>query len=291
MPCGLRGQFDVSSFEPSPQPWTTLPCASNSRTGGAGAQQVAIGGFCTIDVSSSVSVSGRCVTQMWPRASTKTPVTAPRIQLFGSSSGHAGSTLKDGVPARGGPPSRVALWRPRASGPTASAISAATQRNAVEPAARPQTAIRGFCMAATIPRAFQPSSPAVRDELAQVLLQHRQRYRAQRQNRVVEAPLVERRAEFFLGLGAKPPDQQFAELVGERLSRPGDVAFDLGRDLVLGERRMLSQVVHRALTAPPELVDAGVDDEPGGAPRFVRQAPEVLVRSFVDPHQRAQPFG
>src|SRR6188474_1984602 len=97
MPCGLRGHAEVSFMGPWPQPRTTLPCASNSTTGGAGAQQVAIGGFCTIDVSSSVSVSGRCVTQMWPLASTNTPVTAPRIQLFGISSGQDGSTLNDGA--------------------------------------------------------------------------------------------------------------------------------------------------------------------------------------------------
>src|SRR6476620_7297522 len=100
MPCGLRGHADVSFIGPWPQPCTTLPCASNSTTGGAGAQHVAIGGFCTIDVSSSVSVSGRCVTQTWPFASTKTPVTAPRIQLFDISSGQVGSTLNDGAPAR-----------------------------------------------------------------------------------------------------------------------------------------------------------------------------------------------
>ena len=32
-------------------------------------------------------------------------------------------------------------------------------------------------------------------------------------------------------------DLQFAELVGQRLSRPGNVAIDLGGDLVLGQRR------------------------------------------------------
>src|SRR5581483_8098988 len=99
MPCGLRGQLEVSSIDPWPQPWTTLPGASNSMTGGAAAQQVAVGGVCCADVSSSVSVSGRCVTQTCCFESTNTPVTAPRIQLFGISSGHDGSTLKDGTAA------------------------------------------------------------------------------------------------------------------------------------------------------------------------------------------------
>src|SRR4051812_34331339 len=98
MPCGLRGQLDVSSFEPCPQPCTSLPCASNSSTGGAAVQQVPIGGVCSAYSSSSVSVSGRCVTHTCCFASTKTPVTAPIIHLFGISSGHDGSTLKVGTP-------------------------------------------------------------------------------------------------------------------------------------------------------------------------------------------------
>src|SRR6185503_9820661 len=98
MPWGLRGQADVSSIDPFPHPWTTFPCASNSMTGGAATQQVPIGGFCSTDVSSSVSVSGRCVTQTCCLASTNTPVTAPRIHLLGISSGHDGSTLNDGTP-------------------------------------------------------------------------------------------------------------------------------------------------------------------------------------------------
>src|SRR5918911_5022679 len=96
MPCGLRGQFEVSSSEPWPHPCTTLPCASNSRTGGAATQQVPIGGFCCADVSSSVSVSGRWVTHTCCFESTNTPVTAPRIHLFGISSGHDGSTVNVG---------------------------------------------------------------------------------------------------------------------------------------------------------------------------------------------------
>jgi hypothetical protein len=96
MPCGFRGQLDVSSIGPWPHPWTTLPCASNSITGGAATQQVPIGGCCCAEVSSSVSVSGRCVTQTCCFESTNTPVTAPRIHLFGISSGHDGSTVKAG---------------------------------------------------------------------------------------------------------------------------------------------------------------------------------------------------
>src|SRR4029079_7202725 len=101
---GLRGQVEVSSIAPWPQPCTSLPCASNSITGGAATQQVPIGGFVWTVFSASVSVSGRWVTQTCCFESTNTPVTAPRIHLFGISSGHDGSTLKRGAPAAGDGP-------------------------------------------------------------------------------------------------------------------------------------------------------------------------------------------
>ncbi len=71
------------------------------------------------------------------------------------------------------------------------------------------------------------------------------------------------RPELFLGFTAVPADLQLAELVGEGLSGPGDVAFDLGGDLVLGERGVGAQVVHRLLAAPAELMDARCRS-PGG---------------------------
>src|SRR3954469_8971737 len=123
MPCGLRGQFEVSSIDPWPQPCTTLPCPSNSITGGAAAQQVAIGGFCWTEVSSSVSVSGKCVTHTCCFESTNTPVTAPRIHLFGISSGHDGSTLNLGGAAVGDCPI-TRVWRAAA---TTTLQSSATQ--------------------------------------------------------------------------------------------------------------------------------------------------------------------
>src|SRR5918995_2863422 len=96
MPCGLRGHCDTSC-DPSPNDPTTFPCWSNSSTDGAAWQHSPNGGFCTSPNSSSVSVSGRCVTQTCWRASTYTPVTEPRIQLLGNSCGHAGSTRNCGA--------------------------------------------------------------------------------------------------------------------------------------------------------------------------------------------------
>src|SRR5687767_14945975 len=96
MPCGLRGHCETSC-DPSPNELTTLPCGSNSTTVGAAWQHSPNGGFCTSPSSSSVRVSGRCVTQTCCRESTYTPVMDPKIQLFGSSRGHDGSTRNCGA--------------------------------------------------------------------------------------------------------------------------------------------------------------------------------------------------
>src|SRR5215831_12632889 len=92
IPCGLRGQSAGGSFDPPPQPCTSLPFSSNSSTVGGVVQQVPMGGFCSAYNSSSLSCSGRLVTHTCCLASTNTPVTTLMIQLFGISSGHDGST-------------------------------------------------------------------------------------------------------------------------------------------------------------------------------------------------------
>jgi hypothetical protein len=76
----------------------------------------------------------------------------------------------------------------------------------------------------------------VRDELRHPLFQNPERHRAERQNRIVERPLVELRAELLFRFAAVPADLDLAELVGERLGWPGDVALHLGGDFVLRQR-------------------------------------------------------
>jgi hypothetical protein len=71
----------------------------------------------------------------------------------------------------------------------------------------------------------------VGDELGHALLHHRQRDRADGQNGIVKAPLIESWAEFLFGLSAMTTDLQLAELVGQRLSRPRDAAIDFGGGL------------------------------------------------------------
>jgi hypothetical protein len=75
------------------------------------------------------------------------------------------------------------------------------------------------------------------------LLEHRQRHRTDGQDGIVEAPLIELRAKLFFGLAAMTANLDLAKLVGQRLSGPGDVAIDLGGDLMLGERRAVAQVL------------------------------------------------
>ena len=55
-------------------------------------QHIERGGLREAPSSSTVSVPGRCKTQMWSCRSTAKPPTCPIIQLLGSSRGHSGST-------------------------------------------------------------------------------------------------------------------------------------------------------------------------------------------------------
>ena len=66
-----------------------------------------------------------------------------------------------------------------------------------------------------------PSGDAasVRDELRHPLLQHRQQHRPQRQNHIVEYPLIELRGQLLLRLAPVPPDLELPELVRQRLGR------------------------------------------------------------------------
>ena len=85
-------------------------------------------------------------------------------------------------------------------------------------------------------------------------------------------------------------DLHLAELVGDRLAWPGDVAVDLVGELQLRQGGIVAQISERPLAAPAIGVDAGVDDEPRRAPHLVGQAAEILIGRPVDAHQRAEPF-
>src|SRR4051812_37071263 len=91
------------------------------------------------------------------------------------------------------------------------------------------------------------------DEGVHPLLQHRQRNRAKREDRIVEAAFVELWSKGRLRLLSKAKDRDLAELVRQRLAGPADVAVDLGLDFVLGERGVTREIVDRLLPRPPVL--------------------------------------
>src|SRR2546429_1114787 len=74
-----------------------------------------------------------------------------------------------------------------------------------------------------------------------------QGHRAVLEDRVVEGAKIEPRTEPLFRVGAEPPDLELADLVGERLSRPGDVAVHLVYDVVLREGRILDIEIDRLI--------------------------------------------
>src|SRR3569623_2582985 len=106
----------------------------------------------------------------------------------------------------------------------------------------------------------------------------------------MEAPLVELRPERRFRLRTKAANGQLAELVGERLAGPANVAVNLGLHLVLRQRRVAGEVIDRLLSRPAVAVDAGVDHQPRRAPHLVAQLPELLVWRPVDAELVAEPF-
>src|SRR6202012_5443014 len=93
-----------------------------------------------------------------------------------------------------------------------------------------------------------------------------------------------------LGLVARILDGELAEVIAERLAGPGDVTVDLGLNLVIGERGVLAEVLLGLFAGPSLGVDAGVDDQAGGAPGLVAEHAEGLVGSLVDAHLGAEAF-
>src|SRR5690606_14792971 len=119
------------------------------------------------------------------------------------------------------------------------------------------------CPASAAGRGRSRPASTLGDEAAHLALQGRQWYRSQAQHLVVEGLLVEAVAEFVLGLAAQVQQGAVADVVGQRLARPGDVAVDLVDHVDLRQRGMAGQVVDRLLPAPAVLVQPGVDHQAG----------------------------
>jgi len=104
----------------------------------------------------------------------------------------------------------------------------------------------------------------------------------------VELAQVELRSEPGRRPRAQLLDAQLADLVGERLPGPGDVAIDLVDDVVLALRGVRLEELDRLLARPALVVQAGVDDEPHGAPHLVGELAELVVGILVEPHFLAE---
>ena len=85
-------------------------------------------------------------------------------------------------------------------------------------------------------------------------------------------------------------DLQLADLVGQGLAGPGDVAVDLVLDLVARQRRVLLDVVDGPGATPSLLVHAGVDHEAGAAEGVVVEPAEVGVGVGVEADLARQPL-
>src|SRR5207244_9720579 len=125
---------------------------------------------------------------------------------------------------------------------------------------------------------------AAGDEAVDLRLEHRQGHGSELEHRIVKRAHVEAVAEGFLGARARLEQGPLAEVVGKRLARPGDISVHLGGDLVLGERGVLLEVIHRLLARPALCMDAGVDHQPRGAPDLVAEHAEALVSALLHPH-------
>src|SRR5438093_6160594 len=109
-------------------------------------------------------------------------------------------------------------------------------------------------------------------------------HRAVLEDRVVEGAQVEPRTEPRLRVGAKAPDLELADLVGERLSRPGDVAVHLVHDVVLREGGVREHELDRLVPGPALRVHARVDHEPARAPCVVGQHPDPVEVRGIQAH-------
>src|SRR5690606_26312876 len=109
-------------------------------------------------------------------------------------------------------------------------------------------------------------------------LEHVERQRTGTEQVIVEGADVEPLAEPRLGTGPELADLQLPDLVRERLARVADVAVDLVHDVELGLRGVVEKEIDGLLPRPALRVDAGVHDQPHGAPHFVGERTEPRVR-------------
>src|SRR6266404_708169 len=137
---------------------------------------------------------------------------------------------------------------------------------------------------ANLPKLALPSMRRLGvDPMLDMRLQEAQRDRALLQNGIVEGADVELAREAALGFGAQLSDLELAQLVGQRLPRPHDVAVDLDRDVLIGLTGVVLEKLDGLLARPVHRVHSGVDHQPHRAPHFVAELPELGIRIGVQP--------
>ncbi len=95
-------------------------------------------------------------------------------------------------------------------------------------------------------------------------------------------------AQLTLGIEAQLPDLQVADLVGQRLPRPGNVPVHFDSHLMFGQPRVFQEIIDGLLAAPAHRVDPGVQHEPHRTPHLVVELAEFRVGIGVEAHLVAQ---
>ena len=84
---------------------------------------------------------------------------------------------------------------------------------------------------------------------------------------------------------------EFTDLVGQRLPRHRDVAFDFDGRIGFADRRRLTHLRNRLFARPALGMQTGIDDKAVGAPDLGCKASKILVWIGVDTDIMTQRFG
>ena len=104
----------------------------------------------------------------------------------------------------------------------------------------------------------------------------------------MEVADVEPFAQRLFGAGADGAQADLANLVGEGLAGPADVALKLGLDIVRRQGGVVGETGAGLFDGPAHPVHAGVGDQTTGAPHLVAEAAEPLFGRAVEAHLLAE---
>src|ERR1700689_1223983 len=107
-----------------------------------------------------------------------------------------------------------------------------------------------------------PRSLLLRDPRSNLLVENIERQRTLSQHRIVEFADVEFRAQLAFRALAQLENLHLAELVGQRLPGPRDIAVNLAGDVGIVHGRVRVEVVDHLLARPVLAVHAGIDHQP-----------------------------